>query len=1025
MQPAPVLPFRKSATMALVSDLFELTPPPTVESGPGLNAQQNAAVAHGEGPLLVVAGAGTGKTRVITERIRYLLESNPDLPGESILGLTFTEKAAAEMQHRVARTAGKRGKEVFLGTFHAFCNALLTQRNPNLQTLENVDHWILLRRNMRALALNHYRRVAEPGQFLGDFVQFFSRCQDELVAPDDYERYVAEMADNYAREQAELLEDERHIREEEITRQQEIARAYRASDRLLREGNRLTFGMQMLDAVRALDEDPALAATLRERYRYILVDEFQDTNVAQIELLWRLAGGHRNIVAVGDNAQAIYRFRGASFGSFTIFLQRFAGIAGNDRTAAAPFVQPLVDNYRSAGRVLRVSGQVASFIEHSPLVPKKELVAHKPEGEKVRIAEFGSAQEEARWIVAEINRLHNAGQRWRSFAVLYRIHRHRDELVEALEERGIPFVIRNRTILDHPLVRDLLAYLRLLARPSDSVACARVLAAPAWGFDPSDLVRLCERANKSKSSLWDALQSAQGELPFSGEPRKTAQLVAGIAELRKRANRITAAELFDALAEWLELSLSVSPEDRRYVDRLATFIREWQPKSETSRLKELVEYLDYFAQAGGQINLEQDADDAVQLMTVHAAKGLEFDHVFLLRLTHKGFPMASRASVLEFPPNLMKEELPKGDFHIQEERRLFYVALTRAKERLTLTTVLHKRSKPSVFLDDILSSPQLTKQHVQRVVPAAIPDPPPRTPDPSLFSEARRRARVYSRIGEWAETYRPPVFEPLQLSSSAVDRYQSCPQRYLFSSVWGIQGGPRAATTFGNVMHTAVKQFIEALRKGRKLAFEELETIFRREWSSAGFEDDYQEECYQRDGIEQLRAFYESCMESPPDVIAQEKRFALELDNNVQITGRIDQINRLASGEIEIMDYKTGRPKSALQARKDLQLGIYALAAREALELDPARLVYYNLQSNECVAANRDAKQLQETKSTVQEVAADIRAREFPAQPGFQCRTCEYRFICPEEEPSRPPAAPRQSEVEPPSPHQLQRQLWQ
>ena len=313
------------------------------------------------------------------------------------------------MKGRVARTAGERGRAVFLGTFHAFCNALLLERNPKLQTLENVDHWILLRRNLPALALDYYRRLAEPGQFLGDFVQFFSRCQDELVAPDDYERYVAALAERYARERATLPEDEQHLREEEIARQREIARAYRASDRLLRERNRLTFGMQLLDAVRALDEDAALAATLRERYRYILVDEFQDTNVAQIELLWRLAAGHRNIVAVGDNAQAIYRFRGASFGSFTIFLERFAGIPRGDRAAAMPFIQPLVDNYRSAGRVLRVSGQVASFIEHSPLVPKKELVAHKPEGEKVRIVEFGSAAEEGRWIAAEIERLHGAG----------------------------------------------------------------------------------------------------------------------------------------------------------------------------------------------------------------------------------------------------------------------------------------------------------------------------------------------------------------------------------------------------------------------------------------------------------------------------------------------------------------------------------------------------------------------------------------------------------------------------------------
>ena len=425
-----------------MSDLFELTPP-SAEFGEQINPQQRVAVRHGDGPLLVVAGAGTGKTRVITERIRYLLESDPELHGESILGLTFTDKAAGEMKHRLNRAVGERGRDVFLGTFHAFCNALLLERNADLQTLGKEDHWILLRRNLPVLALERYRRLAEPGQFLGDFVQFFSRCQDELVTPDDYERYAANLAEEYALHRDALPDDERRLREEMIAQQQEIARAYRASDRLLRERNLLTFGMQLLNAVRALDDDPALLAQLRARYRYILVDEFQDTNVAQIELLWRLAGDHRNIVVVGDSAQAIYRFRGASFGSFTIFLERFAGVARGDSRAAARFIQPLVDNYRSTGRILGVAAQVTNFIESSPLVPKKDLVAHKPEGEKIRIAEFASAPDEARWIAAEIERLHAAGQHWRSFAALYRIHSHRDQLVEALEQRGIPFVIRN------------------------------------------------------------------------------------------------------------------------------------------------------------------------------------------------------------------------------------------------------------------------------------------------------------------------------------------------------------------------------------------------------------------------------------------------------------------------------------------------------------------------------------------------------------------------------------------------------
>ena len=983
-----------------MADLFELLRP-AAEVGEELNEQQRAAVRHGQGPLLVVAGAGTGKTRVITERVRHLLNADPDLAGESILALTFTERAAGEMKHRIARAAGERGRAVCVGTFHAFCNALLIERNPKLQTLDDIDHWILLRRNLAVLALDRYRRLAEPGQFLGDFVKFFSRCQDELVTPEDYERHTESLAEAYAREKNGLAEDERNVREEAIAEQREVARAYRASDNLLRERNLLTFGMQLLDAVHLLKSDPAFRAALRARYRYILVDEFQDTNIAQIELLWELAADHRNVVAVGDSAQAIYRFRGASFGSFTIFLERFAGVPRGDSAGAARFVQPLVDNYRSTGRILRTATQIASFIDHSPLVPKKELLPHKAEGEKVRIAEFGSAAEEARWIAAEIERLHAAGLSWRKFAALYRIHGHRNELVRALEERGIPVVIRNLSILDHPLVRDLIAYLRLIVNPADNIACARALAAPAWGLEPADLVRLCERAKKAKSSLWDQLQPRQGQLPFSGAPAATRDLMAGLNGLRARMETIDAADLFTSLTEWLELPLNLRGSDQPYLRRFAQFVREWQSKSETCRLREFVEYLDYFAQAGGQINLEQESRDAVQLMTVHAAKGLEFDHVFVLRLTHRGFPMAPRAAVLEFPATLMKEELPRGDFHIQEERRLFYVAITRARERLTLSTVLHKRSRPSVFLEDILSAGKVAKQNVEQSSPASPPAVAARAPtprEPTLFLEAASNPRVYSRIAPWAERYRPPVFEPLQLSASGIETYQKCPQKYLFSQVWGIRSGPSAATTFGNVMHVTIRQFIAALRKGLGLSFEEVEAMFRREWTSAGFEDRHQEDLYLLDGIEQLRAFHASMLAAPPHVIGLEKRFTVPCDNGVELIGRMDQINRIAAGEVEIIDYKTGKPKSESHADKDVQLSIYALAAREVLDLKPVRLVYYNLQNNQCVSASREEKQLVEVRGTIQEVAADIRARDFPTRPGFLCKNCEFRSLCPAHE---------------------------
>src|SRR5260370_6784551 len=329
---------------------------PREESGVKVNDAQWRAIPHGEGPLLVIAGAGTGKTRVITERIRHLMDADSSLSGENILGLTFTKKAAGEMKGRVVKAAGERGKAVTLATFHSFCETLLAEADQQRVMLDEFDHWILLRRNIRRLRLDKYRRLADPGQFLNDFVEFFSRCQDELVSSEDYQRYAAGLAARLGAERDALDEDTLAERQETVALQQELARAYRASEELLREKNRVSFGSLITGAVSLLECDGQLREALQNRYRYILVDEFQDTNIAQLRLLELLAGPTKNIVAVGDNDQAIYRFRGTSFGGFQVFLERFAGWKeGQDST---PFRVALTENYRSTTNLLRGATQV-------------------------------------------------------------------------------------------------------------------------------------------------------------------------------------------------------------------------------------------------------------------------------------------------------------------------------------------------------------------------------------------------------------------------------------------------------------------------------------------------------------------------------------------------------------------------------------------------------------------------------------------------------------------------------------------
>src|ERR1700684_2147650 len=516
-------------------------------AAPGFKPPQQRAIEPGDGPLLVVAGAGTGKTRVIIERIRNLLGTNPDLAGENILGLTFTDKAANQMKYRVVKSIGERAEGVWLGTFHAFClEQVLRAANPDVQPLDDIDHKILLRRNISKLDLKLFRRLQDPGEFISDFVTFFSRCQDELVTPDDYQKYVKSLRAQHDQQKKSLEPDALQTAEEEVARQEELARVYRVSEQLLRERSLLTFGAQLMHTVNLLQSDDALRAQIQEKYRYILVDEFQDTNIAQLELLWLLAGQRRNIVAVGDDDQAIYRFRGASFGSFTIFLKRFCGVTDAKLgPATKKFLVSLSQNYRSTQRILRVASEVIRHNEKSPLLPPKALTTENRQGEKIRIAEFAMPEEEAYWVTSEIERLHAAGAPWRHFAVLYRKHTHREKLVNELRRREIPFVIRKLSILSSTLVRDLLAWLRFIVVPGDNVACARLLAAPYWDLEPRDLVRLVERAEKNhRRPLGDELEAAQNEAPFNTRGM-LGELVQLLNALRQTAKRSTAMEVLD------------------------------------------------------------------------------------------------------------------------------------------------------------------------------------------------------------------------------------------------------------------------------------------------------------------------------------------------------------------------------------------------------------------------------------------------------------------------------------------------
>jgi len=1048
-----------------------------------LNPEQLRAVEHGDGPLLVIAGPGSGKTRVITQRIVHLLEHAPPLEPQNILALTFTDKAAGEMASRVRQALPDLDAFPSISTFHAFAYELVcsgaSRVAPTLPSmsaalpvsfeppdpqpqergayinsnvcatrgatlrermlLDKEDVWVFLRERMEQLQLEFFQKLAEPGAFLHALNDFFSRCQDELIEPDDFEKYAQEAARAFLAKAGELDAQERTLEEEEIQKKKELSRVFRNSRRLIERAGSSSLGSLIPEAVRLFDREPEIRQRYRAQFRFVLVDEFQDTNYAQVELLRRLVAPPFNITAVGDDDQAIYRFRGASHGAFDMFRQIFPG----HQTIF------LNRNYRSTERVLR-SADVVIKKNDDRFSGKPELKPEREEGCPVYLPGSSDYVSEANWVADEIQRLSAQGASYGDMAVLYRAHNYRDRLVEEFQRRSIPFAIRGLSVLSTVIIRDLLAYLNLVHSPHDNISLTRVLLAPRWNFPEAVAVQVRVEAEKRRCSLYDVLTSwEKGPDPTPLSATYWEALKQLLHDLHWAAQNTTVTTLFKLLCERLQLDSFLQERDLRYVNAFEEFLGEWEdkvskfpalagPEWEEERegkrpgknLAEFLYYFQHYLEAGGKIEapLPEDRVGAVQMMTVHAAKGLEFPIVFVLSVASRRFPATERRAVIEFPDELRKGPLPPKNIHTQEERRLFYVALTRAQDRLYVSSVAAPGKKPSKLIEDMLADPVVAARDIARievkecaVIPSAARNlglTPSSTSQgriplfarndtgsaqQELFGKMAEPATVHPPIADWAG--REPEIKPgekLRLSASSIEDYEDCPLKFKFGHYLKIPTGPQAALTFGNIMHRSIRRYFELRAKG-KASFEAVKEFYESSWRNSGFEDEYQEQAYKQAGLEQLRAFVEKQESSETLPLSMERSFSLDL-GEVLLEGRIDQINPLVpraqedEGSVELIDYKTGKPRSQKDADSSLQLSVYALAAQEEMKLRPRRLTFYCLANNQPVHTVRTEQDLKAVKAEVLTVAGRIRQNHFPAAPGFVCKFCDYRPICPAHE---------------------------
>jgi len=967
--------------------------------------RQCEAIEHVCGPMLVLAGAGTGKTTVLTRRIARLVGEGHARPDE-ILAVTYTKNAVQEMRERVRDEL--RGRDVSglqIATFHEYCNDLLGRCGKQFGVLDDQDLWIYLRKRIRELHLNYFVRAANVSQFLHDLLSFMRRCQDDLVDPEKYAAYVGQL------ERGEVTiprvsksKDADDLADEEVLgRCQEIASVFATVERMLSEDNLGTFGHMITHAHALLEGNAELLAKERQRTRFILADEFQDVNFAQVKILEKLAGVERNVFAVGDPDQAIYRFRGASSAAFGLFHEHFPEarmvVLEKSRRSTSAILKSAFALISKNPDVFPAAQGPGSTYQRSPLISAREEEAARSgtalPALPVDTVVLGAKEVECSDLAAAIrDRQRKSRCKWSDFAILYRQHFHRELIVAELVEHGIPFAIENMDVMDTPEARDLFACLGAVVSAADSASLFRVAALPQFAIDPEKLragIRAIPREER-KSGVASVLAGIENG----------AKVLSALRQVRDELSRAatTSSGVLNIIIRQFGLNRA-SPA----IIAVLEFVKRWEEKpkpiTKTGDIGEFIDYLQYFRTAGGVIPISTGSENAVRLMTAHVAKGLEFNHVFIIRANSNSFPSSYKEPLVDFPRELQGVgSVPLFDdkeLCRQEERRLFYVAMTRARDSLTIYARQGRGKDPTPdgFLRDLLKDGRLRPWLRQRR---------PLEFQTDLFAEAAP-AVPSSPVSEWLKL--PPAFDlGAKLSASALQTYEICPLQFKLEREWRIPGEVPAAMEYGATIHRILLAYYASIRAGRTIEDNQLIELFKTDLSAAGIEEKYQHELYERQGVEQLQEFLVTRRRDPaPRVLHTEEWFEMQI-GRAKVVGRIDRIDQLDNGRVVITDYKTGRPRSQEDADKSLQLSIYALAAREKWGYHADQMVFYNLEENSSVVTRRSESQLQECRKKVEEVAGKIAAEEFDAKPGFYCTFCAYRSLCPATEkrlPTMPP----------------------
>ncbi|MFH1610601.1 MAG: UvrD-helicase domain-containing protein [Patescibacteria group bacterium] len=967
-----------------------------------LNKEQLEAVEHTLGTLLIVAGAGTGKTTVITEKIAYLVNEKK-IKADEILALTFTDKAAGEMEERVDKILPYGYTDLWIMTFHSFCERILKAHGLDIgiandfKLLNSTEQWMLVRENLDKFNLDYYKPLGNPTKFVHALVNHFSRCKDEEISPEEYLEYADKLKMDLDTMESTGGEDATS----EVKRLQEISNAYHVYQQLLLDNSSLDFGDLINYTLKLFRKRPNILKKYQYQFKYVLVDEFQDTNWAQYGLVKLLVGDGNNLTVVGDDDQSVYAFRNASMSNILYFKKDFPNTKEkflNQNYRSSQNILDLAYNFIQLNNPERLEVKLNEKKKNNQL--SKKLKSNLDQQGIIEHLHYSTAQQEVEGVINKVIELSKEKDfSFNDVAVLVRANNQAEAFLNGLRNAGIPFnFVASKGLYSKEVIMDVLAYIKLLDNYHESLAMWRVLNFPMMNIKVEDLMEISRFSQRKTLSLYEACQKISMLSNLEEETvrkvNKIMGLIATHTKLTKEKN--TKAVVLQFLQDFNYSKWLLNKDDNKsfiYINLFIKKIDEFEKSFDDKSVKNFMRLTELELESGEQGSLSKELEEgpeSVKVMTIHAAKGLEFKYVFVVNLVDKRFPSMDRKDPIILPDELIKEIIPSGDVHLQEERRLFYVAMTRAKSGLYLTSAQDyggtRKKKLSRFIYEIGldSEPEIEKKDSK---------------------EQKQEFNIQT-----VDVKNSKVQVPTSFSYSQLKGYETCPYQYYLGFILKIPVTGKAVFSYGKTMHSALQKFMALIKQSGDIrqddlfnkkdndkkvlpSEKELIDIYRESWIDDWYESKEQKQEYKKQGEKSLKNLYRQVKENTPKVIELEKGFNFKI-KDYSIRGVIDRVDHVGDNKVEIIDYKTGRAKTEKTVEKD-QLLMYQMAAKETFNWNIDKLTFYYLDNNMQVSFLGTDEEIDKQKEKMLERIKQIRSADFNATPNkFKCQYCDFKNMC-------------------------------